>query len=71
MTSVFFRDHPEFVGIARDRDGGVGGYYVAVSPGNAPASAETDVLLGPWLRHAREVLKTDSAVVVRGGRPHR
>ena len=65
VTSVFFRDHPEFVGIARDRDGGVGGYYVAVSPGNAPAAAETDVLLGPWLRYVREVLKTDSAVLAR------
>jgi hypothetical protein len=65
MTSVFFREHPDFVGIARDRDGGVGGYYVAVSPGNAPTSADSDVLLGPWLRHARNVLKTDSAVLVR------
>ena len=65
VTSVFFRDHPEFVGVARDRDGGVGGYYVAVSPGNAPPAAESDVLLGPWLRYAREVLKTDSAVLAR------
>ena len=64
-TSVFFREHSEFVGIARDRDGGVGGYYVAVSPGNAPPAAETDVLLGPWLRYARQVLKTDSAVLAR------
>jgi hypothetical protein len=65
VTAVFFRDHPEFVGIARDRDGGVGGYYVAVAPGNAPVAAETDVLLGPWLRYVREVLRTDSAVLAR------
>ena len=40
VTSVFFREHPEFVGVARDGQGGVGGYYVAVSPGNAPEAAE-------------------------------
>lgn len=65
ITSVFFREHPEFVGIARDGHGGVGGYYVAVSPGNAPAAAETDVLLGPWLRYVRETLKSDNAVLWR------
>jgi hypothetical protein len=65
VTSVFFRDHSEFVGIARDRNGRAGGYYVAVSPGNAPAAAETDVLLGPWLRYVRDVLRTDSAVLCR------
>ena len=65
ITSVFFRDHPEFVGIARDGDGGVGGYYVAVAPGNAPAAAEHDVLLGPWLRYVRETLRSDNAVIWR------
>ncbi len=65
ITSVFFRQHPEFVGIARDGDGGVGGYYVAVAPGNAPPAAETDVLLGPWLRYVRETLRSDNAVLWR------
>lgn len=65
VTSVFFRDHPDYVGVARDREGRVGGYYVAVSPANAPAAAESDVLLGPWLRHARRVLRTNSAVLWR------
>ncbi len=65
ITSAFFRRHPEFVGIARDSDGRIGGYYVAVAPGNAPAAAESDVLLGPWLRYMRETLRTDNAVLWR------
>ena len=65
VTSVFFRDHPEFVGIARDRAGVTGGYYVAVSPANAPAAAERDVLLGPWLQYCRETLGSNSAVLAR------
>lgn len=65
ITSAFFRRHPDFVGIARDGDGRIGGYYVAIAPGNAPAAAETDVLLGPWLRYVRETLRSDSAVLWR------
>jgi len=65
LTRVFFTEHPECCGVARDTAGGVGGYFVAVTPTSAPAAAETDVLLGPWLRHAREVLRTDSAVLWR------
>ncbi len=64
-TAVFFTDHPDCVGVARDRDGRIGGYYVAVSPGDAPPPAETDVLLGPWLRYARDELHTNSAVLWR------
>lgn len=65
LTKVFFTDFPECTGIARDSDGNIGGYYVAVSPANPPQAALDDVLLGPWLRHAREVLKTNSAVLWR------
>lgn len=64
-TRVFFDEHPECCGVARDRDGLVGGYYVAVSPGNAPAAAERDPMLGPWLRYARDRLLTSSAVLWR------
>ena len=64
MTSAFFRAS----GVRRDRPrprrscrwvlrGGL--------PGQRSGSAETTCLLGPWLRYVREVLKTDSAVVVR------
>lgn len=65
VTSVFFREHSQFVGIARDGDGRVGGYYVAVSPANAPEAAERDVLLGPWLRYVRTTLRSNSAVLWR------
>ena len=65
ITEVFFTQHPECCGVARDNAGNVGGYFVAVTPSNAPAAAERDVLLGPWLRHARDVLHTDSAVLWR------
>jgi hypothetical protein len=64
-TRVFFEEAPETVGIARDSDGKVGGYFIAVSPGNAPPQADADPLLGPWLRHARDVLRTNSAVLWR------
>lgn len=65
ITKAFFEQHPECCGVARDSDGKVGGYFVAITPSHAPAAAETDILLGPWLRHAREVLRTDSAVLWR------
>lgn len=65
MTEVFFTRHPECTGVVRDREGKLGGYYVAVSPANPPQAALDDVLLGPWLRHARDVLRTNSAVLWR------
>jgi len=65
ITEVFFRQHPECCGVARNPSGEVGGYFVAVTPSQAPTAAENDVLLGPWLQHAREVLRTDSAVLWR------
>ncbi len=65
LTRVFFDEHPEFCGVARDPDGRIGGYFVAVAPDNAPPAAERDPLLGPWLRYAREELRTNSAVLWR------
>ncbi len=65
LTERFFVDHPEHVGIARDRAGRVGGYFVAVTPANAPEIAEHDVMLGSWLRHARTELRTTSVVLWR------
>lgn len=65
ITRVFLDEHPEFCGVARDPDGGIGGYFIAVSPDNAPPAAESDPLLGPWLRYARDELRTSSAVLWR------
>ncbi len=65
VTRVFFDMHPECAGVAREANGKIGGYYVAVSSGNPPAAAASDPLLGPWIRHAREELSTASAVLWR------
>jgi hypothetical protein len=65
ITRVFLEQHPEFCGVARDADGKIGGYFVAVSPNSAPPAAEDDPLLGPWLRYARETLRTNRAVLWR------
>lgn len=65
VTCVLFHRHPELVCIARDGDGRVGGYAVAVTPRTAPALVHDDVLLGPWLRYASDVLATESAVLWR------
>ncbi len=65
VSRVFFDEHPECAGVARDADGQIGGYYVAVSSGNPPTLAEHDPLLGPWIRHARQELMTASAVLWR------
>ena len=65
ITKVFFTDHPECCGVARDAGGRVGGYFIAVSPASAPRAAERDPLLGPWLRYAHDELGTTSAVLWR------
>lgn len=65
LTRVFLERHPEFCGVARDAEGRVGGYFIAVSPSSAPPAAEHDPLLGPWLRYARDTLRTNRAVLWR------
>jgi hypothetical protein len=65
ITKVFFTDHPQCCGVARDARGHVGGYFIAVSPESAPPAAEHDPLLGPWLRFARDELGTRRAVLWR------
>lgn len=65
LTRPFLERHPEVCGVARDGDGVVGGYFVAVAPQSAPSMADDDPLLGPWLEYARTVLRTTSAVIWR------
>jgi hypothetical protein len=65
ITKVFFTDHPECCGVARDSRGHVGGYFIAIAPATAPRAAEVDPLLGPWLRYARDELGSTSAVLWR------
>jgi hypothetical protein len=40
--------------VVRDLENRLCGISIAVTPQGAPAVAEEDVILGPWLRHARE-----------------
>lgn len=61
----YIEGHPELCGVARDGDGRVGGYFVAVSPDTAPAIARTDPALMHWLDYVRDELRTSSAVLWR------
>jgi hypothetical protein len=45
---------PECCVVARDRDDDLVGLTICVTPRTAPAAAERDPVLGPWLAHARE-----------------
>jgi hypothetical protein len=44
---------PECCVVARDRDDNLAGLCIAVTPRTAPAAAERDPVLAPWLEHAR------------------
>jgi hypothetical protein len=52
-TQPFFTEAPQHVGVARDADDTFCGYITWMTPRSAPAFAERDPLLGPWLAHAR------------------
>ena len=54
LARRFFEQSPERVAVARDRDDQVCGYLVCMSPATAPAFADEDPLVGPWLAHARQ-----------------
>ena len=53
LTEPFFLQAPERVCIVRDPDENLCGFCISVSPDDAPAVAEQDPLLAPWLAHAR------------------
>jgi hypothetical protein len=53
LTEPFFLQAPERVCIVRDPDENLCGFCISVSPHDAPAVAEDDPLLGPWLAYAR------------------
>lgn len=65
LTRPFFEEAPETVAIARDGGDALCGYAISVTPGNAPRAAENDVLLGPWLAHAREHCPGGNAILWR------
>jgi hypothetical protein len=61
----YFLRTPERVTVVRDHDDVIAGYGVGVTPANAPAFAESDLVLGPRVRHARAHVPGGAAVVWR------
>lgn len=64
-TRRLFEGAPERVVIARDAGDNLCGFSIAVTPGNAPPLAHEDILLGPWLEHAREHVPDGNAILWR------
>ena len=54
---------PQRWAIVRDLQDEPAGFAVAMTPANAPAAAWEHRQLGPWLRHARDELRTQNAVL--------
>jgi hypothetical protein len=53
LTERFFTQAPERVAVVRDRAERLSGYLVCMTPATAPAFADEDPLVGPWLADAR------------------
>ncbi|HVX34088.1 MAG TPA: hypothetical protein VHA80_13195, partial [Solirubrobacterales bacterium] len=53
---------PDHATVARDRDERLGGLTVSLTPGTAPAIADEDPVLGPWLAHARDLDRPDTVL---------
>ena len=64
-TRELFERAPERVVIARDPGDNLCGFSISVTPANAPPAADEDVLLGPWLAHARENVPDGNAILWR------
>ena len=72
ITKVFFTDHPECCGVARDASGHVGGYFIAVSPASAPRAAERrPAARSVAALRPRRARNHERRPVARSGRPHR
>ncbi len=56
---------PDRVVAVRDAHDTLCGIAIAVTPDNAPAVAEQDVCLGPWLAHAREAHAGEEVLIWR------
>ena len=74
-TRPFIDRAPERVAIARDSDEALCGYSISVTPATAPDVAGEDLLLAPWLAHARSLTPEGNAVLWRdsedfSGDPH-
>jgi hypothetical protein len=63
LTRRFFAESPERVAVVRDREDELCGYLVCMSPATAPAFAQEDPLIGPWLAHARRDARLGDSVL--------
>lgn len=63
LTRRFFEQSPERVAVVRDRGDELCGYLVCMTPATAPAFANADPLLGPWLAHARRDARIGDSVL--------
>jgi hypothetical protein len=54
LTRRFFELAPDRVAVARDLEDQICGYLACMSQARAPAFADDDPLVGPWLQHARQ-----------------
>ena len=54
---------PSRVVVVRDLQDAPAGFAITLTPGNAPPAAWEHAHLGPWLRHARDELRTENAVL--------
>ena len=61
---LFEAENPPVI-VARDSSERLAGVCVSVTPASAPAVAEADVLLGPWLAHARSTMPDGNVLIWR------
>jgi hypothetical protein len=64
-TQLMLEGAPDRVVTVRDAHDTLCGLAIAVTPENAPAAAEDDICLGPWLAHAREAHPGEEVLIWR------
>lgn len=61
-TRRIFEHAPEHVTVARDGEDRLCGVTVTLTPATAAPIALEDPILGPWIRHARELARPDAII---------
>ncbi|MES1193368.1 MAG: hypothetical protein ABUM26_03515, partial [Solirubrobacterales bacterium] len=64
-TQLILEQAPDRVVAVRDAHDALCGMAIAVTPDNAPAVAEQDICLGPWLAHARAAHAGEEVLIWR------
>jgi len=58
---------PEYTAVVRDAAGDIVAFGIAVTPATAPEWAHEDLILGPWLAHARARFPDGDVLLLREG----